>query len=223
MPIRELVLRSEAFDLALRGILADAPIPDSPRDHIAHALGVLSMDCSHGIRTLILAENETAAFALLRPQFEGKVRMAWVRYAAPEGWMDAFASEVVDQLREPASFYRIEDMLDGLDANAPAYLAAALRAMKTDAWDAMNSYTHGGLRAINRVLIGIDPELVEEVVKVSNGILLNTAMAMAENCRQYDLSPRLYEAADRAGDLFMGQRKSLEELLREAGATREPD
>jgi len=148
-------------------------------------------------------DNPDPGMALLRPQFECLVRMNWVRHCAPEAWISTFSGEVEEGAnKEPAEFPKMHQMLAALDAHDDGVAGDAFTALKLQGWDALNSYTHGGLRAIKRALFGFEPGLVDEVLRTSNGLILIAALHIANQCGDEELAFRLYKIAAGFNDCF---------------------
>jgi hypothetical protein len=204
MTLEQLIERSEELDNALRQVMTDTPIPDETREQVAHALGLLSMEHGHGIRTLFRGDNPAPAMALLRPQFECLVRMNWVRWCASEKWMEDFSGDVdEDAPKEPEEFPRMYQMLGAFEGHEKKkIIGEAFTALKLQGWDALNSYTHGGLRAVRRALNGFEAELIDEVIRTSNGLVFIAALHIAEGCRADELILRLHTAAANFNDCF---------------------
>lgn len=47
------------------------------------------------------------------------------------------------------------------------------------AWKALNSYTHGGLHPLSRILTGYPPQLIYDVVRNSNAVVALTAQLLS--------------------------------------------
>ncbi|TDB28355.1 hypothetical protein ATCM_12160 [Stenotrophomonas sp. ATCM1_4] len=71
-------------------------------------------------------------------------------------------------------------MLEELAASpAERVLAQSLSALKERAWDALNSYTHGGLRLMVRSLDGFEPELLAWMLRTTNSLSYIAAQLLA--------------------------------------------
>lgn len=203
MTLEQLIDRSEELDNSLRHAMTDTPIPDDTREHVAHGLGVLSMEHGHGIRTLFRGDNPAPAMALLRPQFECLVRMNWVRWCATDKWMDSFSGDVAeDATKEPEEFPKMYQMIAAFEGHEKKVVGEAFNALKLQGWDALNSYTHGGLRAVRRALGGFEEGLIDEVIRTSNGLVFIAALHIAEGCKADELILQLYQTAAKFNDCF---------------------
>jgi hypothetical protein len=67
----------------------------------------------------------------------------------------------------------LADMLKELDAapDSPKPIIAQLKEYRDVAWKAMNSYNHGGIHPLSRVLTGYPPQLTYNVVRNSNAVM----------------------------------------------------
>jgi len=171
----ELVGRAQAFDAALRQELVreGRAVPPGIRSIAGFALCIAALEHGSGVRELFRDDNPGSAYALVRVQFEAILRAAWITFAAPEDWLELFGSPVGEaEANEPAEFPKVYQMLDQLEASAvtPNNLHYSLSTLKIKAWKAMNSYTHGGLRAVSRVLNGFEPELDVWMLRTSSSL-----------------------------------------------------
>jgi len=204
MTLEQLIERSEHLDNALRHAMTNTPIPDDTREQVAHGLGLLSMEHGHGIRTLFRGDNPAPAMALLRPQFECLVRMNWVRWCACEKWIKNFSGDVAEgATKEPEEFPKMYQMLGAFEGHEKKkIIGESFNALKLQSWDALNSYTHGGLRAVRRALKGFEAGLIDEVIRTSNGLVFIAALHIAEGCKASELIQQLYQTATNFNDCF---------------------
>lgn len=167
--------KSSAFDTALRVALigeTERAIPPGPRTNAAFSYGMIALDHGSGFQHLLSIENATSALALVRLQYEAVLRGSWLFYAAPDAWIEKFSSQPKSNHgSEPAEFPKVYQMLEQLAASpAEPVLPQSLSALKEKAWDALNSYTHGGLRMMVRSLDGFEDELVAWMLRTSNSL-----------------------------------------------------
>lgn len=173
--LRNLLGRSQEFLDAIMDPFEDLPLPGPNR--ISAAYGACGVAFSHAaaIQLLMFHVNNTAAMGVVRLQFEALVRANWIGFAASEGWVDELMRERKHGERE-VDFPPIDHLLDQVAKNLKSNVATHLATLKSDAWDAMNSYTHGGQRQLAAYLgDGYDPAMLTEVLKTSNGLAWMTA------------------------------------------------
>ena len=137
----------------------------SDRNRISGALFDIVLD--HAKAIIVLFENKiyASAFALARPLFEGFVRASWLLNCA----IDDDVNSVIEKDKFKFSF---GEMLENVEKKKdwPATLTQA----KKNVWNAMHSYTHGGLNQISRRIKSstiepvIDEEEIDELICFSS-------------------------------------------------------
>lgn len=72
-------------------------------------------------------------------------------------------------------------MFKDLDASkaAPAHIVAQLKEYRDVTWKALNSYAHGGLHPLARVVTGYPPQLTFHTLRNSNAVLALTAQLLS--------------------------------------------
>ncbi|MDV0440005.1 DUF6988 family protein [Xanthomonas sacchari] len=182
--IAVLLDRSDTFHNALRITLQGETgrvIPSGARNNAAFSYGCIALEHGSAFQHLLSVDNPTSALALVRLQYEAVLRGAWVFYAAPDQWIDSFGSQPGSNSREePVGFPYVYKMLGELAASpAEPVLAQSLSSLKERAWDALNSYTHGGLRLMVRSLDGFEPELLAWMLRTTNSLCYIAAQLIA--------------------------------------------
>jgi len=195
--VSELLGRVLLFDQALRTLLVQKQraIPNGVRSNAGFAYSKITMEHGAGISSLFKDSNPTAAFSLVRLQFEAMVRGSWITFAANEAWLQKFAAPVTDNFgAEPNSFPPVPSMLDALRTaeSAPPELASSLSALKALAWDSLNSYTHGGLRQMIRALEGYEVELQLWMMRTSASLTYVATQLLAFVVKDPALSHNLH-------------------------------
>ena len=172
----EMLRQASELDTEFRTALIqmDRQVPPAARAITAYGYCRIALEHCAGSGTLLRDENPTAALALVRLQFEAVLRGSWVFYAASDEWVGRFSAPVPDNNgREPMAFPLVHklvaEMLDS--SRTPEVLHTSLDALKSLAWDSLNSYTHGGLRQITRVLNGYEEELIAWMIRTTNTLL----------------------------------------------------
>lgn len=191
--LNKMLVQASKFDTALRSALTDEEraIPPGSRSNAGLSYCKIALEHGAGIGTLLRDENPTAALSLVRLQYEAALRASWIIYAAPEIWLDRFSAPLADNNGpEPVTFPKVTPMLDSLhecDA-APDTLVLSLSSLKDRAWDAFNSYTHGGLRQMIRALNGYEPELLAGMIRTANSLSYLAAQLCTVVTRDYSCS-----------------------------------
>jgi len=87
------------------------------------------------------------------------------------------------KLAEPVMGPDVDAMLSTIGETAPPWLAAALGELKAATWQPMNSYVHGGIRAVVQTLAGSTPYQLVRVLGNGNGLALITGnlLVLANN------------------------------------------
>jgi hypothetical protein len=147
----------------------------------------MAMDLGRAIATL--TDNPTAMLALLRLQFERVIRGAWIIYAAPDSKVEQLlASLSVEARKETFQFKNMQDLIDDLKASSTGKEIGESLASIYQERDSLNSYAHGGLRAIVRALAGgYETELVRECVLTAATLLYFGSVLAAVSCMRPDL------------------------------------
>jgi hypothetical protein len=113
----------------------------------------------------------------MRPQYECLVRGIWLLHAASDSWVAKLGKPLSAQSAKRADDApMLAEMLRQLDAapNSPKPLIAQLTGYRDAAWKAMNSFNHGGIHPMARVLSGYPPQLTYHALRNSNAV---TALA----------------------------------------------
>lgn len=135
---------AERVNVKLSQVLS-GEYPDDRRVTITLAYCNLALD--HHTAIILLFRNRLygSGLALVRPVFEAMLRAHWVVGCANDA--------EVDQVAEDADF----DIMSRVDPNridAAFQADGFFRQAKTDAWKAMNAYTHSGLPQLVRQFSG---------------------------------------------------------------------
>ncbi|MDQ1094251.1 hypothetical protein QE400_003664 [Xanthomonas sacchari] len=182
--IAVLLDRSDIFHNALRITLQgeiERAISPGARTNAAFSYGRIALEHGSAFQHLLSVDNPTSAMAIVRLQYEAVLRGSWAFYAAPDQWIDSFGSQPGSNSRkEPVEFPKVYKMLEELAASpAEPVLAQSLSSLKERAWDALNSYTHGGLRLMVRSLDGFEPELLAWMLRTTNSLCYIAAQLIA--------------------------------------------
>lgn len=119
-----------------------------------------------------------SAIALARPQYESLVRGVWLLYAASDNWVEKLAEPLtMESAKRAKEVVGLADMLKQLESSpdAPAPIVRQLREYKDVTWEAMCSYTHGGLHPLARGHSGYPAPLIHDVLRNANAVVALTA------------------------------------------------
>lgn len=167
---------SARLEADLSPLFARPRRPADQRALLTMALCDVAMEFWMSQRLLIGAGRQTAAMALVRLHFEAVVRAIWMHHGASNEWLERFVAPMApDQLAEPVLGPSVDAMLQVIGRTAPSFLAQMLGELKAASWQPMNSYVHGGIRAIVQTLAGSTPYQLVSVVRNGNGLALLTA------------------------------------------------
>lgn len=159
---------AEYINLKLSEILS-GEYPDDRRVTITLAYCNLALDHHTAIILLLRNRLYSSALALVRPVFEAMLRAHWVVGCAKDA--------EVDQLAEDHDF----DIMSRVDPNridAAFQADGFFRQAKTDAWKAMNAYTHSGLPQLVRQFSGTRVEASYSEPDVLEGLGASTASVL---------------------------------------------
>jgi len=171
--LNSLLKRAALFHDAVRAHVYSLEPAESTRPVVSFQAGLLSLE--HGTASLVLIGQGflSSAYALMRPQFECLVRGIWLLHVATPTWVEKLAEPLsVEAAKRANEGPMLADMLRELDAapDAPKALIAQLKELRDVAWKAMNSYAHGGIHPLSRVVTGYPPQLTYDVVRNSNAV-----------------------------------------------------
>ncbi|MBE8167547.1 MAG: hypothetical protein HAW66_04170 [Shewanella sp.] len=125
--------------------------------------------------------NFTSAVGILRMQFEAIVRAHWSYFAASDLAIEKMLSELTTENENGSYKIRmLGEMLSKMEAKAPPNALAPLLEFRDYSWKPLSSYVHGGTHAINRHSKGYPVQLLEQVLRNSNGLNGLTAYFWAQ-------------------------------------------
>ncbi len=165
---------TDAFDSAERvnvelSRVLSGEYPDDRRVTITLAYCNLAMDHHTAIILLFRHRLYGSGLALVRPVFEAMLRAHWVVGCAKD--------TEVDQVAEDPDF----DIMSRVDTNridAAFQADGFFRQAKTDAWKAMNAYTHSGLPQLVRQFSGVKVAASYSEHDVLEGVRAATASVL---------------------------------------------
>lgn len=166
--------RTTDFHTAVMAHLESLAPYEEQRFIVAFQSGLLAVEHATGALTLNLQGFHTSACVLMRPQFEAHLRGVWLMYAAKNSWVTKLSEPLTEESeRRTNSLPMPAAMFDELRqcASAPQPVVQQLGEYRDAAWKALNSYTHGGMHPLSRVVSGFPAQLVYDVQRNSNAML----------------------------------------------------
>lgn len=183
MDLATCLRRSDEFDTALiaaLGVDQYRVFDGSKKVAASFAAAQLSLEHARAFRVLIEHEHSLSATGLLRLQFESLVRAVWILFAAPDETIDMLMTPIqADHVESPKVVPMAPGMLNQLEGKAPAHILQMLMQFKDVSWNSLNSFVHSGIHPLQRKLGGYPESLLQQIVVMSNGLLLITGMAFA--------------------------------------------
>lgn len=153
---------------------------DSARVVSSAAACQVSMEHGQGLRALVVAGLPTSAVSLMRLQHEALTRSAWLLYAAGDDQIAKLMGPLTKEAEKAANkLPMMKTMLDDLAGKAPAGAIDMLKHFKDVNAPSLHSFVHGGIHALQRGLTGYPVDLLEHVVRSSNGLLTMAGMMLA--------------------------------------------
>jgi hypothetical protein len=175
--LNKLLERTARFHEAVHAHVGGLVPAGRARPHVAFQAGLLSLEHATGAFVLIRQGLFPSAFTLMRPQYECLVRGIWLLYAASETWVGKLAEPLaLESAKRANEGPMLAEMLKELEtsSNSPRPIVEQLKQYRDATWKAMNSYAHGGLHPLSRMLTGYPAQLTYDAVRNSNA-----AMALA--------------------------------------------
>jgi hypothetical protein len=182
----KMLSRSHELSETLVGLVQSADaVKGNPRCEPASAAAQLSFEHGHAMRMLFKVGTPNSACVLLRAQYEALLRSAWLLYAATSDQVERLSAPLSEDAAAAAkNIAGAEEMLRQLErraAEAPELkgLVEPLREIRRESWQAMNSFVHGGIHALERTRSGFPVGLAINLLKNSNGMLHMAARLLA--------------------------------------------
>jgi len=175
----ELLEKSEALNSEFSRIFDYGPVDDSNRIVASWIMCSVALEHSGSVRQLVLLGSFTSAICLCRSQFEAITRAIWLFYAASDKKVDNTMAEARTLSKTAEQKPSNEDMIKGMQGEAPEQAVIMLTEFRDVQWRVLNSYVHGGIHALQRHGAGYPEQLIKDIIKSSNGLLTMTAMMAA--------------------------------------------
>lgn len=177
--INYLLSRSAELERNLLEFLVLPPFDDSQRIMVSGVMCSIAFEYAESAKILISAGNLTSATGLVRLQYEALVRAMWLLYAATDTDVLKLTSELTQETANKANkLPMLSEMLEKLQGKSPQEPLDMLREFKEYSWKPLSSFIHGGLHAIHRHSKGYPLPLLEQMVRISNGVSLMVGMLL---------------------------------------------
>ena len=177
--INSLLSRSAELESKLLDFLALAPFDKSERFMASRVMCSIAFEHAESAKMLISAGNLTSATGLVRLQYEALVRAMWLLYAASDTAVSKLTSELTQETADRANrLPMLSEMLEKLQGKAPQEPVDMLLEFKEYSWKPLSSFIHGGIHAIHRHSKGYPRPLLEQMVRISNGVSVIVGMLL---------------------------------------------
>jgi len=131
----------------------------------------------------LLAKNglHTSAMGVLRLQYEAVVRAVWVLYAASDIAINKLVAPLTPETERAAKngLPGSSTMLSEIEKKGPPGVHRLLNEFKDYSSQALNSFIHSGIHAVNRHLSGYPAILFSTAIRQSNNLTHMSAIAIA--------------------------------------------
>lgn len=139
----------------------------------------IAFEHAESAKMLISAGKLTSATGLVRLQYEALVRAMWLLYAASDTAVSKLTSELTRETAHRANrLPMLSEMLEKLQGKAPREPVDMLLEFKDYSWKPLSSFIHGGIHAIHRHSKGYPLPLLEQMVRISNGVSVMVGMLL---------------------------------------------
>jgi len=178
------VIEHEIFprsELLLQNVIEiiDRPLfAHSPRIATSGNLCQISIEHACAFRSLAESRMLASAFVVMRAQYEAVLRGVWALYSATDAQIERISARVTPDTELaaknlPSAFDMLEALAKAPNAKVPF---DALSEFKASAWPALNSYVHGGIHPLGRLVEGYPLELIIGTVRIGNALSMVAAM-----------------------------------------------
>lgn len=177
--MNSLLSRSAELESKLLEFVALAPFDDSERVMASRVMCSIAFEHAESAKVLISAGNLTSATGLVRLQYEALVRAMWLLYAASDTAVSKLTSELTQEAADRANgLPMLSEMLKKLQGKAPQEPLDMLIEFREYSWKPLSSFIHGGIHAIHRHSKGYPLPLLEQMVRISNGVSVMVGMLL---------------------------------------------
>ncbi len=201
-------------DLLIQNLIeiSDHPLyDDSSRITASADFCILALEHAESVRNLAEKSLYASGIALMRVQFETLVRSIWTLYCASEEDLQRITDEPNSATQHAqAKIPMAHDMLAALgkkpQASAPFN---ALSEFKEHSWKPLNSYVHAGIHPLARHRGGYPIHFIEQLIKISNGLVVIMVMQMCVLTGNGELQKQISPLHTRFADCLPDHRNSV--------------
>jgi hypothetical protein len=163
--------RSDALHIEILDILVGAAPFSGIRHEVAMVACGMALEHALSLRLLIRTDCYTSALAMLRLQYEALTRAVWLLYAATDEQVETLAAPLtLETERQAKKLPMFSQLLNEIVERAPPQAALTLTNFKDVNYHAMNSFVHSGIHPLRRHSEGYPPDLIQGVIRNSNGL-----------------------------------------------------
>lgn len=177
------VSRSAEYHSAVAESMTRCAPRDHPRVMSAYQCALMSLEHTAGTVALLTIGMPNAAMALFRPQFEALIRGVWLLEVADEKWVRQYHELLTEESAREA------DKAPGTEGDAcraararksarQQHRSTSERVSRTTLTDD-EQFTHGGMHPMSRSRKGYPIDLIENVIRCANGLLIYAAQIAA--------------------------------------------
>ena len=177
--MEDLLEKSEGLNSEFCRIFEYGPVNKSKRSSSSWIMCMVAVEHASSLRQLVMCGNYTSAICIIRSQFEAITRAAWLFYAASDQKVENTFSTLSELSQNADQKPNNAEMIKALDGKAPEEAVLMFKEFRDVQWKALNSYVHAGIHALQRHGSGYPVQLIEQIIKSSNGLLSMTAMMAA--------------------------------------------
>jgi len=177
--INELLKQSAELEETLIGFFKLKTFDESKRLQSSKIMCGISFEHAESAKMLVASGNFTSAIGLVRLQYESVVRAMWLLYSASDIAVSKLMNEFTNEnIKKANKLPLLSEMLSKLEGKAPKEAMDMLLEFKEYSWKPLSSFVHGGIHAIHRHSKGYPIPLLIQVLKISNGVSVMTAMLL---------------------------------------------
>jgi hypothetical protein len=163
-------------------------IEDSPRLLVSSVSVSLAHEHWSAVRVLLAASLLPSAMVIHRTQFEATMRSVWLAYSASESDVAKLSADLNRETEQSAkNVPAVAMMMRALEGRTPPQAIEMLTRFKDASWNAMTSYAHAGIHALNRHREGYPTLLIENVLRNANGLAVAGFFQLVALCGRQPL------------------------------------
>lgn len=195
--MKQLLEKSEAFEVMLirqLGLIELRHESEPLKATACMSAAFLSIEHASMIRLAFSAGAANSAVVLIRVQYEALVRGAWLLYSATDLQVGKLSDSLSLESEQAAkNLPSVADMLKALETDAPAGLIAPLKIFQLVSRNALNSFVHCGIHALNRSSHGFPEALSVQLIRNSNGLMHMSYRLLANLTQSPEAMKRVFD------------------------------